>query len=76
MDKDYLTLLHFLQEKSLKTISITYLNQLQDIVSENGIITPEKFSIVRKRILDTMNDGIRNNNELFDKIKDLNIINK
>jgi hypothetical protein len=64
-----LELAQFLQNKSIRTLSIGYLNQLQDILAEDAIITPEKFSILRKRILDTMNDSIRANNELFEQFK-------
>lgn len=70
MEKDkLLELAQFLQNKSIRTLSIGYLNQLQDVLAEDAIITPEKFSILRKRILDTMNDSIRANNELFEQFQ-------
>lgn len=70
MEKDkLLELAQFLQNKSIRNISIGYLNQLQDVLAENAIITPEKYGIIRKRILDTMNDAIRSNNELFEHFK-------
>lgn len=72
MDKDkFFDYLSFQMERKYKTISLGFLNILSDSLRENAIITPEKFNIIRKRVLDTMNDSIRESQESMNKAKDI-----
>jgi TPP-dependent pyruvate/acetoin dehydrogenase alpha subunit len=72
MDKDkFFDYLSFQMEQKYKVISLGYLNILADSLKENGIITPEKFQIIRKRVLDTMNDSIRESKTSMDKAKEI-----
>lgn len=64
-----LELARFLNNRQIKSISIGFLNELQDALTENAVITPKRYSIIRKRVLDSMNDAVRANDELFDQFK-------
>ncbi len=76
MTKDQLIdFIKFNDNKNKKALAITYLNQLEDFIKElqplfqDDDYLKSKQAILRKRILDNMNDSIRNSEELFDKLK-------
>lgn len=77
MDKNqFFDFLKFSSEREIKTLGITYLNQFEDFMSEIEEYLPEDFDVkkrqglIRKRILDNMNNVIRHQKESIDKIND------
>jgi len=72
MDKDkFFDYLQFQIVRHHKNISISFLNVLTDALRENAVITPEKFQIIRKRVLDTMNDAVRETEQSMEKVKEI-----
>lgn len=58
---------HYLTHE-IKKLYLSYLYQLEDLVEEE-YITPEKYKVLRKRILDAGNECARNCAEQLKQVK-------
>lgn len=61
-------ILLFQISKQVKNLSISFLEQIEDLQAEGYVFPPDKFSRIRKRILDRNGAAIRSLEELITKL--------
>lgn len=70
MDKGELKFFSFLITRSIKTVYVNQLRQIEDLLEE-GAIDQDKFERMRNRILDCGNEQIRNCQETIEQYQEL-----
>lgn len=66
MEKGEVEFFSFLVERSIKTLYIQQLRQVEDLL-DGGFIDEQKFEYLRNRILDCGNEQIRNCRDIMEQ---------